>query len=326
MYQSKFSLADVLALLAALIFGFFTFMGANFLNIGNDKVWGFPHTIGCVIMAVFCTVLLFLTAFGAKLFKRTSRNFKTCLLLEALMLLLFLIFAVIFAMKESPFSHYFRVTSQKDGINIKLQSSITQAEKMFAAYELYAENRIQLYQNTLNRIATPENKNIDSLTEYGINDSNGVPFPAQIDTKIFTIRANLFPTNYSDTVARNGIKEVAAKWLHDAKDATSGWKPIGIVGVVNDIEKNSSNWLNILENLSKVTEKGEKADSFPYSLSFQDVKSNFTQVDSSSLIATGLAILVYVLILLSWLVTKRSTRYPGIKILFGFGKSSANEL
>jgi hypothetical protein len=35
MNQSKFSLADVIGMLAALAFGFVSFMGANFLNIDN---------------------------------------------------------------------------------------------------------------------------------------------------------------------------------------------------------------------------------------------------------------------------------------------------
>lgn len=326
MNQSKFSLADVLTVLAALAFGFVCFLGANFLNICNDKVWGMSHTTGCVIMAVFIAVLLFGTAFGAKLLKRTSSNFKTCFVCEVVLLVLFVLFAVFFATKTSPFPHYFTVTDQKSEINRKLQTSIKQAENMFAAYESYAYSRENLYKGKLQSVATLKGFNPLEYTEYDFNGTSGVSDASQIATKMFTVHADLFPTNYSDTVALNGIKEVATVWLQDAKNNTSSWKPIGIVGVVCDIEKNSNGWLSTLVTLSQVREKGEVATDFDYTLSFDDVKAHFTKLDSPTGLSFGLALLAYVLMLLSWFVTERSTRFPGLKFLFGLGKSGDNEL
>jgi hypothetical protein len=143
---------------------------------------------------------------------------------------------------------------------------------------------------------------------------------------MFTVHADLFPTNYSDTSANNGIKEVATEWLQNAKNITSSWKPIGIVGVVKDIEKNSTNWLTTLIKLSQVREQGEQATDFEYSLSFEAVKTHFTKLARPTVLSLGLAVLAFVLMLLSWLVTKRSTRFPGLKFLFGLGKSSGAEL
>lgn len=325
MNQSKFSLADVLAVLAALAFGFVCFMGANFLNIDNDKVWGMSHTTGCVVMALVCSVLLFATAFGAKLLKRTSHNFKTCFVLEVILLTLFVLFAVFFATKTSPFPHYFTVTAQKSEIKSKLQTSITQAENMFAEYESYAENRKNLYKNKLKSVVAAKNIDQNEYEAYGFK-SNGISDDKKIETEMFTIDAVLFPTNYSDTVARNGIKEVATEWLQDAKNTTNSWKPIGIVSVVKDIEKNSNEWFSTLATLSIARGKNENASDFGPPPSFNDVKTYFTKLDSPTLISIGLAVLAYVLMLLSWFVTKRSTRFPGLKFLFGLGKSSDNEL
>jgi hypothetical protein len=325
MYPSKFSLADVLAVLAALTFGFVCFLGANFLNIGNDKVWGMPHAIGCVVMAAVCSVILFGTTFGAKLFKRTSRNFKTCFVVEIILLTLFIGFAVYFTTKTTPFPHYFTVTVQKSEINGKLRTSIMQAENMFAAYESYAENRENLYKHNLQSVVTARRINPVNYEAYGFQN-NGISDDEQIKTKMFTVHADLFPTNYSDAIVQNGIKEVAAKWLQDAKIKTSSWKPIGIVNVVNDIQKNSNEWLNTLVTLSQVREKGEHATDFEYTLSFEDVKKHFTKLESPIGLSLGLAVLAYILMLLSWFVTKRSTRFPGLKFLFGLGKSSDKEL
>ncbi|MBE0574154.1 hypothetical protein IH575_04600 [Candidatus Dojkabacteria bacterium] len=325
MNQSKFSLADVLTVLAALAFGFVCFLGANFLNIGNDEVWGMPRTTGCIVIAVVCSVLLFATAFGAKLLKRTSRNFKTCFIWEVILLTLFVLFAVFFSTKTTPFPHFFTVTAQKSEINSKLRTSITQAENMFDAYEFYADNRKELYKNKLKSVVAAKRINPMEYEAYGFQN-NGISDDKQIETKMFTVHADLFPTNYSDTTANNGTKEVATKWLQNAKNTTSNWKPIGIVGVVNDIEKNSTDWLNTLVTLSQVSEQGEQATDFEYPLSFDDVKTHFTKLDRPAPLSFGLALLAYILMLLSWFVTKRSTRFPGLKFLFGLGKSDEKEL
>ena len=319
MNQSKFSLADVLSVLAALAFGFVCFMGANFFYIDKDVVWGMPHTMGCIIMAIVCTVLLFLTAYGAKLLKRTSRNFKSAFILEVLMLVLFILIAWFFASIYSPFTHFFTVTAQKEEIKKNLQEGIEQAEKMFAEYETYAETRVNLYRNALNRVVRAENTDPVTFKNFGFLPTNEVTDEIQIENKMFTVRADLFPTNYSDTINNNGIKEVATEWLNTAKNSTSGWKPIGIVRVVNEIESNTTNWRDTLVALSEVRQLGEEdgnTDNFKYKISFTDVKKYFTQLKSPQPISTGFALLAYFLMLLSYVLTIRSTKSKyGFRVL-----------
>lgn len=325
MNQSKFSLADVLSVSSALLFGFVCFLGLNFLNIGTEKVLGMDRTTGCVIIAFLCASSLFFSAYGAKLLKRTNGNFKISFVLEVIFLILFVLLALFFTTKSSPFTHYFTVSAQKSGINRKLQKSIEQSENMFSKYETYTNNRINLYKSKLKSVVAAKKINPKEYLDYGFQN-NSVADTSQIATKMFTIRADLFPSHYSDTISGKGIKEVANDWIQDAKNATSSWKPIGIVGIVQDIEKNSNEWLDTLVTFSKKRELGEQADNFAYSLSFDNVKTYFTKLDSPSPLAIGLALLVYMLMLLSWFVTKRSTRYPGLKFLFGWGMTNDNEL
>ncbi len=328
MNPSKFSLADVLSLLAALVFGFVCFLGANFLYIGSDKVWGMSRETGSMLIAVVCSFILFTTAFGAKLLKLTSRNFKTGFVWEVILLTLFVLFAVFFATKNSPFPHYFTVTAKKSEINNKLQTSITIAENMFAAYESYAENRTNLYEDTLKSVVAAKHRNPVKYLDSGFQN-NSISDNKQIYTKMLKMQYDLFPSNYSDTVGHKGIKEVSTKWFHEAKNMTSSWKPIGIVNMVNDLGKNSSDWLTTLVTLSQIREDSvdyEVATDFAYNLSFDDVKTHFTTFNSPTLLSTVLAVLAYVLMFLSWFVTKRSTRFPGFKFLFGLGKSGENEL
>jgi energy-coupling factor transporter transmembrane protein EcfT len=315
MNQSKFSLADLLTLLAALLFGFVCFLGTNFYTLGN--------TAQSIVLAVIITALLAGTAFGAKLLKRTSRNFKSCFIWEIILLVLFTAFTALFS--YSPFPHYFTVSGKKADIQSNLTTSITQAENMFAEYEKYADNRERIYKSKLSSVAAAANINPGEYAEYGFVDN--VATETQIENKMFTVHADLFPTNYSAPNDGNGIKEVAVKWLIEAKQTTESWKPIGVVAVVNEVEKNSQEWLNILIDLSKVREKGEQANDFEYSLSFDDVKNNFTTLDKPTMLTIGLAALAYVLMLLSWFITKRHSKFPGLKLLFGGGtKYFDNEL
>ncbi len=115
MSQSKFSLADLLTILGALIFGFICFLSVNFLTLGDTTL--------SIIWAVIISLILGGLAFGVKLVKRTSRNFKTYIIWEWLLIFLFLVVA--FFANISVFSHYFVVTAQKEAIQKKVVSNIT---------------------------------------------------------------------------------------------------------------------------------------------------------------------------------------------------------
>jgi hypothetical protein len=240
-----------------------------------------------------------------------------------ILLVLFTVFTFFFAYRLFP--HYFVVSAQKTDIQNKLTASITQAENMFTDYERYAEIRKMLYNSKLKSVAAAKNTQPTTFIQYGF-ENNDVAVEKQIENKMFTVHADLFPTNYSDTVANNGIKEVATMWLSDAKNNINGWKPIGVVKVVNEVEQKSNDWLSTLIQLSAIREKGEIANDFSYDLSFDDVKKHFKTLGKPTPLSIGLAVLVYFLMLLSWIVTKRHSKFPGIKVLFGLGKSSANEL
>jgi energy-coupling factor transporter transmembrane protein EcfT len=289
--QSKFSLADVLTLLAALAFGFVCFLSTNFYTLGNITQ--------SIAVAAITAVVLIVTAFSAKLLKRTSGNFKTCFILEIISLVLFTGLTAFFA--YSPFPHYFAVSEQKTKIQSKLTESITQAENMFAEYEKYANNRENLYKNKLRSVAAAKNINPHKYAEYGF-EANSVANSKQIDNKMFTLHAELFPSNFLE------MKQVDSTWLANARNIVNSWKPIGIVNVVNEVEKNSTEWLNELVQFSAYRGKGEQAKNFVYSLSFDDAKEHFTVLGKPALLSIGLVVLAYLLMLLSYFITKRSTK------------------
>ena len=314
MNQSKFSLADVLTILTALGFGFICFLGTNFYTLGN-----IPKSI---LIALIITILLFGTAFSAKLLKRTSVNFKTRFIGEIVLLVVFTLLLVLFT--YMPFSHYFTVSAKNSIIVNKIQKSIKQSENMFPEYELYAENRMVLYKSTLKSIIDNKEGNKSDYEKYGFQVGNSDEM--QLNKKMENISATLFPTNYSDTITQKGLKEVANNWLLDAKGSLD-WKPIGITNVVVDIESKSTGWLSMLIEMSNIKQKNESPKDFTYSLMpTDDIKQYFTKLEKASNTSLLFAFLTWVLMILSWFVTMRHTRFPGFKLLFGKSGQSNNEL
>lgn len=300
MNKQTFSLADVITLLTAVAFGFVCFLGTNFFTLGDTKQ--------SIILAGIIAVLLSATALGAKLLKRTSRNFKTFFIWEMVLLTLFTILTAFVA--YSPFPHYFVVSEQKIEIQKKLTTNIDQVKNMFSEYERYAENRKDLYKSKLHSVVAAKSINPSEYTEYGF-EHNSVSDDKQIENKLFTLQAELFPSNYSDTALNNGIKEVATVWLSNAKNTVTNWRPIGIVNVVNEVEQNSMEWRSMLIELSSARAKGEQAEDFTYELSFDDTKQHFTTLGVPTPLSIGLAVGAYLLMLLPWFVTKRNSRSQG---------------
>ncbi len=315
MKASRFSLADLLTLLAAVAFGFICFLGLNFVTEGN--------LLTSILVSVGITLVLGGLAFFAKLQKTVRRDFKTHIIVEFSSVFLFTILFI--GVSYLLFPHYFTVSSKQEKIKETLLSSIEGATKMFDEYETYAKNREAFYEANLNSVVAAQRTRPTDYTEYGFG-AVGISDNDQIENKLFTLHADLFPTNYSDSVYRKGIKDVATKWLKEQKEVVSQWKPIGIPIVANDLSAKASGWLEELIGFSKVREKGEVAQDFSYKLSFGDVTPLLTDMERPRAIPIILSVAIWALMLFSWIITKRDSRFPGFKCVFGREKELDNEL
>lgn len=295
MNQSKIvSLADIITLSTALVYGFICFLGINFYtlgDIGQSALYGFGVSF-----------ILGLTAYLAKFFKLSKKNFQASFIAEIFFILAFTV--LMFGVSYYVFPHFFVVTNQKNEIQKKLNASIAQGEEMFKSYELYAEDRKSSFNQRLKGLATSERLNprlYDSI--FGV----GVDHQVVIESKLENLRFELFPTNYVNT------KKDAQEWFLNAEKAARIWKPIGIVNVVNEVDKNSQAWLRQLIDISTKREPAEVYDKdFAVSrLQFEDIKVHFTSLGSPTPLSIGLSILAYVLMLFSWWKTYRDSRTTG---------------
>jgi len=293
MRRFKITLADELSLIAVLIFSFVCFLGKYFFELGN--------IYKSLLLTAIIALLLGVTAFGAKILKTTSHN-RPHFVLEMISLVLFTCFMVYFS--YSPFPHIFVVSGQQAAIKGKLTRSITQAEKIFEAYDEYANNRETLYNSRLRSVVVAKKTNPNEYAAFGF--VSNIADSIQIEDKMFSVHADLFPSNY------DAKKKNSAKWLANAKSAINNWWAwyFGIVGVVTNVESKSIDWQKTLVELSTHREKGEQAEDFTYDLSFDDVKIHFTTIGKPTKLSIGLCIGAYLIMLLTYFVSERHSKSP----------------
>src|SRR5690554_5170703 len=227
MKTPKMTLGNVLLLIAALGVGFVTYLSMNFITLGNTK----ESIIGALITSIVLAGL----AFAAQRFKKTNRNFKTNIILEIVFLILFVV-AGYFALQ--PFSHVFTVMQEKEAITNKVGNNLEQAKLMFNKYEDYANNRIAIYESALKAAVANKASNPDEYEAFGFK--NGARTDSdQIETMLFRIKNNLFPSNYDQDSTQNdkGIKGEAIKYLENVKSNLHndfGFM-FGIVNTINEV-------------------------------------------------------------------------------------------
>jgi hypothetical protein len=294
--QIKFSLAVVINLLAALTFGYFCFLGANFYTLGDKGK--------SIAVAVIITLLLIGTSLGAKLLKQTKRNFKSRFIWEIVLLVLFSVLTASFT--YYPFSHYFVVSAQKPTIQKKLSENIAQAQNIYLEYENYVTTRIGIYSSKIDVAILNIDSQPKELEKFGISRSVSVSLPIQKKNQIDKINYILLPQNF------NQIKTNDSTWLTNAQNSVVNWEPISLVDVINNIENNTANSLNQLVKFSEKKGKNESYPKFsPDKPHPNNVKNYFTTIGRPSPFSIVLAFFSYLLMLLSWFITKRDSRSTG---------------
>jgi uncharacterized protein (UPF0333 family) len=311
---SKFSIADVLTLVGASIFSYYSYQATYFLTLGN-----FGKSLG---LAIFIFIALFITVFGAKWFKLATLNFKNNIIREFICIGLFLVLLTIFTF--TSIAHYYTVTDRKTDIQKESIESIIQAENMFTAYEEYAKNRISIYESNLKRIIASKDSNPTEYAAFGFKN-NYNDDEEQVNKKLGDIKFDLFPSNYSDSLEK-GIKDVATKWFTSSRNQITSWKAMGVVDVTKEVAKNAEKWKNELVKFSKRREKGETAKDFSYQLEILDISEKFTIKGENSIGKFMISSITLILMLFSYAITKRNTRFPGFKMVFSSKEKFDNEL
>tara|TARA_Y100000385_G_C13108238_1_gene649842 strand:- start:1780 stop:2727 length:948 start_codon:yes stop_codon:yes gene_type:complete len=296
MTQSKFSLADLISLLTGIGFGFICFLGFNFYSFGDTRL--------SIFVASVITLLMIGTSMIAIRLKRTNRNFKIRRIWEILFLFLFTAFTVCFT--SFPFSHYFSVTNNEVEIQSKLTKNLGQVDKLYEDYKKYYEIQKKGYDLDLDQAIINHDRGNDTslYRELGfieVEDSN-ISNDIQKRILIDKFQRDLFPKDFNE----KRIKD--STYVENSKKIIYNWKykPIGIFEIIKNLEDVIASTKEQLINLSKNGD--HKIDSFAPVTSVGELKTLFETIGKPTITSLVLGFVVWVLMLLSYFTSNRSTK------------------
>ncbi len=304
MRQRKITWADLISLIAAIIFGIISYLGALYLNYNKGDVIGMSNNIGCIGIAILSSASFLLLSSIAKILKLTRTHFSIAIKLEILFLLLYFS-AAVGMLKISTFFHYFTVLDQKEIILQDVRNSIKATEMMFTNYDIYTKRRLSLYENDLRTYC---NTHPNEISQW------------QIDRFIFSMKAHLIPSNYDDPVSNNGIKQVAQKMLNNHYNNTLTWPSFSILDIISELHYKPAEFFQLMTAYSKETEPYEGSLSrVPFK--FQNTAFIPTQKINSESEKTFLGYASYFLllglILLNYITCERDGRVQNLsKLIF----------
>lgn len=293
MNKSKLPLPLLLLILSTIGYGFICFLSFYFRTLGN--------TIESLIAAFIFALIIGGIAFTLLRLKMTHQNFKMCIIWERCLLVLF---AIIAALCVIPFSHYFNVSDKKEIIKKDLINNLNKAQGIFEYYENRADDKLNIYNDNLSsaiRNKDNQNEKYINLGFSGKNDSY------EKTKMIETLNNSLFPNNY------NQKKKYDSLWLINAKNKVENWSPLGVIAVLNTFKSEINSWHAQLNANYTVPIKGVPQSQFVYpplnNLS-NNISKHFTRKSNPGVFAIIIALLLYCLMILSYIITIRSSKNP----------------
>ena len=297
MTQSNFSLADLISLLIGIVFGFICFLGANFYTYGDTNL-----SIG---IAVIISLLMVGTSMGAIRLKRTNKHFKIRKVWEILMVILFTGFTIVFT--YFVFSHYFVVIDKKDEIQTKLTTNLNQVDRLYKLYQDNYERRKENYESALKSAVLNYKLGGDTRPYYalGFNPNKNRSNKSQIRSFLNEFQRDLFPDNFNSIMKKDSI------YVSNSRGIISNWKqkPIGTFEVIKNLDTKIQDTKSKLINLSKQEPGYNKyGPSFQPTTSIEDVEKLFTTTSQPTILSLCLGFIAWLLMLLSYFTSRRSTK------------------
>ena len=292
MNEPKITLADIIGMIAALVYGSVCFLSKYFETLG--------HLNESILYALPITVVLWGLSFSLKFLKKASHRFCLCLFAQLFCLIGFLVAAF---WSSDIFAHFFSVSKHKDEIERQMSDYVQHAKNLFATYDFYAATRIQSYERDLHTAINGKKANYHQYLSMGFRDDLNVTDNYQLEARVKVLMDDLLPEEYKKT------KEKALSSLDSVQQHVKSWNPLALVNDVNDKDLILSKWKNQLEQYASKRMEGENAPNFLYPNSFDPITTFFTQRKSfSTPWALGLALVAHLCMLLSWLITPKHPR------------------
>lgn len=295
--QLKFSWGHIVAFIALIAVGYFSFMGFTYLTDGNFTFAG--------IGALISVILYILVFIGAQVMKSSGRKIERKILWERV-----LIFGspLVFVAVMIPISHFWTVKTQDREITRSFTDALNNSKQLFADYETYTERRIGNYSKNLDSIISNKETMRQQYAESGFKPGME---QMQKENMVTTLRLTLTPPAYEQ------LKGKALEWIGKADEGTSTWN-IFLLGNKKEIKQAVANWENQLKELSSqpLTNEGkvipvEEFKSQGALLTAEGIDSlsdAFTTPHLPPLAAIFFGIVIYLMLILPYFIQQRHGR------------------
>lgn len=274
----KFSWGHIIALVALIFISYVSFMGITYLTDGDFVRAG----VGVLIIDLILMVFFFVP----QILKGTDEKFKKKIILERI---LFFVAPFCFIAAMGPYSHFWSVYKNRSQIESIFSRSIESTKGIFDSYEIYANDRIKEYDKILAQKRTNE---------------------VQRTNKVEALRLQLIADNYDE------LKKTAIKWIDNASGATV-WN-VFMIGNITKIEEAIESWSNSLNGFSSKIMSDERDDVKPFSSANTNIttakaklgslRSVYTTMNPPSMLAIGIGVLLYMLLLFPYFIQSRNTK------------------
>ena len=274
----KFSWGHIIAFIALIFISYVSFMGITYLIDGDFLYAGLGVLIINLILIVFFII--------PQILKGTDEKFSRKIVFERI---LFFAAPIFFIVTMIPYAHFWTVFENRAEVESTFSESIRTTKGMFDSYEVYANKRIEEYDKKLaqNKIKAVRRSN-----------------------KVEALRLQIIADNY-DT-----LKESAIEWVDNASGATV-WN-VFMIGNIKKIEGAIKNWNLSLYKFSSKIMSDEPDGVRPFSSSdpsvtiakenLNNLRSIYTTMSAPTVIAIGVGVLLYILLLFPYIIQSRNTK------------------
>lgn len=274
----KFSWGHIIAFIALIFISYVSFMGITYLTDGNFLYSGLGVLVIDLVLIAFFIL--------PQILKGTERKFDSKIVFERILIFaapLFYIGAMI------PYSHFWTVFKNREQVETTFSESVSAAKEMFAAYELYAGNRIKEYDKKLARAK------VKTL---------------QRTNKVEALRLQILGENY------DALKTAAVEWIDNAADATV-WN-VFMLGNIRQIEGAIENWNSELNVFSIKSLSDEPDDIKAFSVSdpsvvvakdkLSSLRSVYMTMETPTVVAILTVLCLYLLLMFPYVIQRRNCK------------------
>lgn len=308
----KITIGLILAIIATAFLIFFNFLSFQLKSFGADISNSF-------FMALAYAVVPLLIILLARNRKQASGMFKTNVLIETFLLILF---AISFFVVAPIFTIYFAVSDSKANIQKEAIQHLDEVDLVYTEYEKYTKNRVQDYEGRLESVLKNRHTN---RTQFNAFELNSVKPEEKLKDLVFELENALQPTDYITK------KNTQQAWVNAMKNNLSSWRILSLVDEMEAIENAPNSIIDELIKVSKYRAPGQAnymndAD-FEYIINTKvDLKSYINKEHKTPILAYVYLLVIYVAMTAYYLAGERHFRYPGWKLLLSKEQDGIGEL